>query len=446
MKIIIAGAGEMGYHLARLLAHERQDITLIDTNEEVLDHARANLDVFTLKGDCASATILKQAEVSKCELLLAVTASEKTNLIAAILAKKLGAKQTISRVSNQEFLSPEQKKIFKELGVDSIISPTQLAAQEIQKLIKRSVVTDVFDFEGGRFSLLGITLDDSSLMVNFTVGEIDANHPELEFRPISILRGDNTIIPRSGTILKRSDHIYFIAPNEGIEDLLNLVGKQPVKVKNIMIIGGGELCYQCAALLEKDFRLTIVEKEKSACKSLAERLNNTLILRGDPSNVELLKEEGLARMDAFIALTPNTETNIITSLMAEQCGVFKTIALVDNTDYFHISQNIGVDTLINKKLIAANNVFRYVRKGKIEAITSLHGVDAEVIEFVLDKESKLTRDRIKDLRFPSGSVIGGVIRGAENLVPNGEFQLNKDDKVIVFAQNDAIAEVEELFR
>jgi trk system potassium uptake protein TrkA len=332
------------------------------------------------------------------------------------------------------------------LGIDVIISPTQLAAKEIQKLIKRSVVTDVFDFDEGRFSLLGITLDDASPMVNFTVGEIDAKHPEMEFRPISILRGDNTIIPRSGTILKRSDHIYFISPKEGIEDLLNLIGKQPVHVKNIMIIGGGELTVQCARLLEKEFRLTIVEKEKERCKNLAEHLNHTLILRGDPSNVELLKEEGLSRMDAFIALTPNTETNIITSLVAEQCGVFKTIALVDNVYYFHISQNIGVDTLINKKLIAANNVFRYVRKGKIEAITSLHGVDAEVIEFVIDKENKLTRSRLKDLRFPTKSVVGGVIRGEENLVPNGEFQFKKDDKVIVFAQNEAIAQVEELFR
>ena len=308
------------------------------------------------------------------------------------------------------------------------------------------MVTDVYDFEGGRFSLLGITLDDASPMVNSTVGEIDATHPELEFRPISILRGDSTIIPRSGTVLKRSDHIYFISPKEGVEDLLNLVGKQPTTIKNIMIIGGGELALQCATLLEKEFRLTIVESGKETCKNLAEQLNNTLILRGDPSNVELLKEEGLSRMDAFIALTKNTETNIIASLMAEQCGVFKTIALVDNIDYFHISQNIGVDTLINKKLIAANNVFRFVRKGKIEAITSLHGVDAEVIEFIIDKESKLTRFKIKDLKFPMRAVIGGVIRGEDNLVPNGEFQLQKDDKVIVFAQNESIADVEELFR
>jgi trk system potassium uptake protein TrkA len=446
MKIVIAGAGEMGFHLARLLAYEKQDITLLDNNQDVLENARGSLDVFTINGDAASVSLLKQAEVSKSDLFLAVTASEKTNLVAAILAKKLGAKQTVARVSNNEFLADDQRKTFQELGVDSLISPTQLAAKEIHKLIKRSTVTDLFEFEDGRVSLLGIVFDDNSHLVNLSVSEIVEKIGDVGFKPIAILRGDSTIIPRSSTIIKRADHAYFIATRESMDRLLNEVGKAPVEVKNIMILGGGELGYRTAQLLESEYRVTIVDNAKDTCKFLAEKLNNTLVVRGEPSNIELLKEEGLGRMEGFIALTRNTETNIITSLMAEQCGVFKTIALVDNADYFHISQNIGVDTLINKKLIAANNVFRFVRRGKIEAITSLHGVDAEVIEFVVHHESKLTRKKLRDLKFPKKAMIGAVVRENVSLIPDGDFQLQLNDKVIVFSQNEDIAKVEELFR
>ena len=213
-----------------------------------------------------------------------------------------------------------------------------------------------------------------------------------------------------------------------------------------MIVGGTDLGLTTAKLLEKEYNVTLIEKKKETCKMLIEDLHNTLVVNADPNNVELLQEEGLARMDVFIALTPNSETNIITSLMADKNGVRKTIALVDNIDYTHISQNIGVDTIINKKLIAANNIFRYVRKGNIEAITSLHGVNAEVIEFSINKSNRLTKFPLKSLHFPEKAVIGGVIRGEESIIPDGEFQLNIDDKVIVFALPEAISKVESLFR
>ena len=245
------------------------------------------------------------------------------------------------------------------------------------------------------------------------------------------MRGDKTIIPRGYTILRRSDHIYCITTSENIESLVEFVGKDIVQVKRVMIIGGSSISYRAAQILEKQYAVTLVVGEEKEAKLFAEKLNNTLVIKGDPSNVEILLEEGLQNMDVFVALTPNSETNIVTSLMAEKNGVYKTIALVNNTNYTHISQNIGVDTLINEKLIAANNIFRFVRKGKIEAITTLHGVDAEVIEFVIQKNNRVTKHLIRELHFPDAALIGGIIRGEQSIIPNGDFQIQLHDKVIV---------------
>jgi trk system potassium uptake protein TrkA len=289
-------------------------------------------------------------------------------------------------------------------------------------------------------------VDDYSPLVNKKLSELELADSTLTPIPIAILRGHRTIIPRGDTILNRNDHIYFIARKENINMVESIVGKKKVKVRNVMIIGGTDMAVATAQRLENDYNVTLIEKEKLCCKAFSEVLNNTLIINGNYSNIDLLQEEGLRDMDAFIALTGNSETNIIASLTAKNNGVYKTIAQVENKEYVHISQNIGVDTLINKKLIAANNIFRFVRKGRVEALTSLQGVDAEIIEFLVHKENQLTRKPIKDLPFPDTALIGGVIRGEESLIPNGDFQLQKNDKVIVFALPEAINRVEHLFR
>jgi trk system potassium uptake protein TrkA len=446
MKIVIAGAGDLGFHLAKLLCHEQQDITLIDLNADVLEYAQTHLDVMTIHGDSASITILEQAGVGKANLFLAMTTSEKTNLVSAILAKKMGARQTIARVTNPEYITDRERETFKELGIDRLIAPTLLAAHEIERLVKQTTVTDLFDFEQGKISLAGLKLDDNSPLVNLALEEIERIHQGQYFKPIAILRGDKTILPKGSTILRRQDHIYFLTKKENIEAILSIAGKDPRKVHNVMIIGGTPVGLHTAKILEKNYHVTIVEKDKNACKHLVANLEKALVIKGDPSNIELLKEEGLSKMDAFIAVTPNSETNIISSVIAEESGVYKTIAMVDNIDYIHISLNIGVDTLINKKLIAANNIFRFVRKGRIEAIASLHGIDAEVIEYILDKESRLTRKPIKSLHLPAKAIIAGVLRGDETIFPSGEFQMNKGDRVIVFCQSEHIEKVERIFR
>lgn len=445
MKIVIAGAGDIGFHLTELLAFENQDIVLIDTDQEVLDYAATHLDVLTLRGDSSSIDVLRQADVSRASLVLAVTTSEKNNLVTAILAKKMGARQAIARVNNQEYLEASQRAVFKELGVDSIISPIQLAADEIQRLVRECSFTDHFAFEEGRINLIGVTLDDYSPLVNKQLFDLGSVGTGISLRPIAILRGHRTIIPQGKTVLRRGDHVYFISKREDMDQLTNLIGKQNYKVRNVMILGGTDLGLATARRLEEEYSVTIIEKDKKCCKRLAEQLNNSLVINGDASNVNLLVEEGLDQMDAFIALSGNSETNIISSLTAKNHGVYKTIAQVENKEYIHISQNIGVDTLINKKLIAANNIFRFIRKGKVEAITSLHGVDAEIIEYIVHKSNKLTKKPLKDLHFPDTAIIGSVIRGEEVLIPEGDFQMQLHDKVIIFALPEAIDKLEELF-
>ncbi len=446
MKIVIAGAGDVGFHIAELLAFENQDIVLIDNDQEILNNASNHLDVLTIKGDSSAIEVLEQADISRANLLIAVTTSEKNNLITAILAKKLGVKNCIARVRNSNYLQADQQQLFKELGIDSLISPRQLAAKEIKRLLKQCTFTDVFEFEDGKISLVGITLNSSSAILNQSLAELYSNGNEKKFRPIAILRDHRTIIPRGNTQLKRNDHVYFITPNNNLESLEEFVGVAKVNIKNVMILGGTGIAYETAKILEHDYNVTVVESEKKHCKLLADNLKQALVIHANPSDTDALLEEGLRNMDAFIALTPNSETNIITSLTAKNMGVYKTIAQVENKAYTHISQEIGVDTLINKKLIAANNIFRHIRKGKIEAITSLHGVDAEVIEYEIHKSNQLTKKPLKDLHFPSTALVGGVIREHESIIPDGNFQLEKGDKVIVFALPESIAKLDKLFR
>jgi trk system potassium uptake protein TrkA len=446
MNIVIAGAGDVGFHLAELLVTENQNITLIDNDKDVLDYAGSHLDVLTVRGDATSLNTLQQARVEDADLLLAVTTSEQTNMMSAILAKKLGAGRVIARVDNEEYLECDGERTVCSLGIDQLISPRKLAASEINRLIHKCSFTDIYDFEEGKLSLVGITLDGNSPHIGYRLSEIEGLSTRRELQPIAILRGSRTLIPRGNTELRRNDHVYFITRPEDTRLVEKFVGKEPKTVTRVMIMGGTDLAISTARLLQNDYQVTIVENSKPRCQYINEQLDNVLVVKGDYTNFDLLEEEGLSRMDAFVALTENSETNIIACLTAHNRGVYKTIAQVENKEYVHLSQNIGVDTLINKKLLAANDIFRYVRKGKVEAITSLQGVNAEVIEYVITKSNQLTRHPLKDLHFPDTALIGGIVRGERTIIPNGSTQLELRDRVIVFAKPEAMRRLEQLFR
>jgi len=448
MKIIIAGAGAVGFHLAELLSREDQNITLIDLNEEVLIHASTHLDVLTIRGDAGSMEIMEQAQVSSADLFISVTTSEKTNLLVCILAKQIGAKKTIARVNNAEYFETEQTERFVNLGVDVLVSPIQLAAKEILRLLHRASFSDLFEFENGKISVVGFTLDHSCPLINKSIqsiAEIEHNFP---FRAVALLRRSKTIIPRGDTVLKKGDQLFMSIQKKQMEKAMAFVGKQLKPVKSVMIVGESDLAINAAKLIEDKYNLIIVMKNKTQEIKCVETLNKGLVIHADPGNIDALKEENLEQMDAFVALTENSETNIITSLMAKEAGVYKTIALVDDINYTYISQNIGVgiDSIVNKKLMAANVIFRYVRKGQVEAIANLHGVDAEMIEFTIHKKNRILKHPIRDLHLPEKSIIAGIIRGTESYIPDGNFYFELNDKVIVLALPDAISQVEEIFK
>lgn len=446
MKIIIAGAGEIGYHLAKLLSREAHDIYVIDEKTPRLNHLNSHVDVFTKKGDAASIEVLKDVGIKDADLLVAVTESQNTNLTIAGIGKKLGVKKTIARISNTEYLKTKEIN-FSDVGIDYMISPEELAANEIETLVNETSFNDKFEFEKGELSVLGAKLSSESSIVGSTVQEINTKY-DFDFIVIAIKRdtSNEIVIPRGNVIFKPNDQIYFSVPRESLSKIHLLVDKKKVGVKDVMIIGGGRIGQKIARrLCSKNLRVKLIEKNREKCFDLSDDLNHTLVIHGDARDIELLEEESLSNMDAVIAASGNSETNIMTSLVAKSKGVQKTIALVENMNYMDISQTIGVDTLINKKVLAASAIFRHVRKGRVLALANLHNVEAEVLEFFVRRGTKITENKIKDLNLPKNSVLGGVVRKGKALMTYGDFTILPGDRAIVFCLPDAITQIEKLF-
>lgn len=446
MRIIISGAGDVGFHLVKLLALEEHDITLIDLDQQKLEYASSHLDVATIKGSSTSYEVLNEANVNNSDLLIAVTQREETNITTCIIAKNLGTKKTVARIQNTEYLISKDILDLKTLGIDEIISPESLAAREIKRLIRESAVTDSFDFDNGKLSLVGTIIDESSELNEKSLMEVGHTLSNNDFINVALLRDKETIIPHGGNRFKTGDHAYFVTVPGGTQRILNLSGQTSTQIKHMMVLGGSKVGYHAARSLSKKYKVKLIEQDREKCFELADQLPNVMVLNGDGHDVDFLRENGIDEMDAFMAVTGNSETNIISCLVAKEKGVKKTIALVENIDYIHLSQNIGVDTLINKKLIAANFIFRSIRKGDIISLTSIHGVDAEVMEFIVKPESKITSSNLSELSFPRTAIIGGVIRKGEALIPHGELQFRPKDRAVVLCKRECIAEVEEFFK
>ena len=448
MRIIIAGAGEVGFHLAKLLSYEAQEITLIDTNKERLSYADNHLDIRVLRGDATSIQVLQDAQVGESDLVIGVTASETTNLTLCVLAKQLGCKRTMARISNTEFMDNRDLIKFEELGIDELISPERLAAMEIQLMLNQSAFNDTYEFEGALLTMFGVVLPKTAPFVGKMVKEAARIFPELNFMPIALQRTGTqfTLIPRGDTIFKEGDQVYFITSDKGVEELYKLSGMQKQEIKNVMILGGSKVGYKTARdLCDKRFNVKLIEKNKEKAFDIADELPHALVINGDGRNVGLLEEENLESMDAFIAVTGNSETNIMSCLVAKSKKIKKTIALVENMDYFQLSHSIGVDTLINKKLLAANSIFRYIRKGEVLALTRLNNLNAEILEFEVKATSLVNGEIIRELNFPREASIGGVIRNGKGIIALGDFRIAEGDKVVVCCLPKAIPRIEKLF-
>ena len=448
MRIIIAGAGEVGYHLAKLLSFESHDITLIDNQKSNLHTAENKLDIKTSEGNSASISILKEANVENSDLVVSLTTSETTNFTTCILSKQLGAKRTIARISNVEFIKDCNEIDFDSIGIDELISPEDLAAEEIKLILSDSAFTNTHDFDNGILKMMAVRLEKNAPFVGKTVMEAASVYPGVHFMPIALKRKDseNTVIPRGNTIFCECDHIYFITNSQGLEELYKLMGAEKQKIKDVMILGAGRVGSKLSKdLIDKGINVKLIEIDENKANKIAEEVTDLMVLNVDGRNVDLLVEENLESMDAFIATTGDSETNIMSCLMAKSKKIKKTIALVENMDYFNLSQSIGIDTLINKKLLAANDIFKFVRNGDIVELAKLNDMDAEIVEFIVNENSKVLNKKIKDLNFPLSAIIGGVIRNNQGRIALGDFDIQLGDRVLVCSKPESIKKVESLF-
>jgi len=430
------------------LSYESQEITLIDSKKDSLINADSHLDIKVIKGDATSISILNESRVQSTALFIAVTSSETTNITSCVLAKQLGAKQTIARISNTEFIDMKEEVGFTRFGIDELISPESLAASEIELLLNQSVFNDTYAFEDGALTMLGLNLSRTAKFVGKSIKEAAKLMPEIHFIPIAIQRFGShlTIIPRGDTILKEGDRVVFMTSEGGDEELCKLTGKVRTDIKNVMILGGGRIGYKTTqGLSDNKFNIKLIEKDKIKAFELADDLPNALVLHGDGRNVELLEEENIQDMDAFISVTGNSETNIMSCLVAKSKGVKKTVALVENIDYFELSHSIGIDTIINKKLLAANSIFRYIRKGEVVAMTRLNSMNAELLEFIVKPTSKICNQLIKNLNFPKSAIIGGIIRNGDGIIALGDFKISSGDRIVVCCLPQSIKKVERFF-
>ncbi|MBO5957943.1 MAG: Trk system potassium transporter TrkA [Bacteroidales bacterium] len=446
MNIIIAGDGEVGMHLAEALEHGDHNITIVDPHEELLKMIESQSDLMTIVGDSTSIRVLQQANVKKADLVIAVLHDEHINLLTGILAKKLGAKKVIVRVNTMESLSKENWRIYQDLGIDGIVSPEDIAAQEIINLLKQNVATETHDFAGGKLELLMIKLEPNAPSINKTLEELIENYKHIDFKALAIHRRQNTFIPKADDIFLEGDLVYVITKPHAIKELMELSGKTKFNINNVMIVGGGRIGKLTAKRLENDLNIKIIEQDKGRSFELTNVLSNTLVVNADARNVDLLEDEGIKDMDAFIAVTDNTETNILTCLQAKSFGVKRTIAMVENIDYIDISQNIGIDTIINKKLIAASYMVRYTLGGNVSSLKCLSGIDADIVEFVVRDGAAVTEKPINRLNMPEGAIIGGIIRGEDSYIATGNFQIQAEDRVVVLVLPKTIQAVEKLFR
>jgi trk system potassium uptake protein TrkA len=445
MNIIIAGDGEVGFYLAEALVDSNHNITIVDPHEELLKMVDSHTDLLTIVGESNSVAVLKKANVAKADLVISVLHSEPINILTAILAKKLGAKYTIARVNTLQNLTEENQKIYNELGIDILLSPEDIAGHEVVKLLQQPAAIEIFELSAGKLLMILIRIDPDATVVHKSLNDIALKHKNLNFRAVAIHRGDNTFIPDGNSVFLPNDFVYVITKPEGLDNLLKMGGKQDVEINNIMVVGGGRVGKVISKQLEQDLNIKLIEQDHERSLKLSNLLDETLIINGDARDVNLLEEEGIEGVDAFIAVTSSSETNIITCLHAKKFGVKKTIALVENLDYIEISQNIGIDTIINKKLSAASYIIKHSMGDEVASLKCLSGINSDVAEFIAKKDSPVTKKLIRNLRMPEGALIGGIIRGDDSFIAIGDFQIQENDNVVIFAIPGISSKIEKMF-
>ena len=455
MKIIIEGAGQVGSHLAKMLSAEGSDVTVLDDDAERIRTLSTQADVATLLGPNSSIPLLRDAGCAKADLFIAVNPlkDQSVNIVSALLAKKLGAKRVIARIDDEDYLSPENKLLFKDMGMDMVFYPEKSASDEILEMLRHSSSTDSMDFARGKLQLAVFKLDDDSPLLDMNVKDfahkVKEQHPEAEFRIVAISRGGKTIIPSFDTGFKYHDYLYIICRREAMEPLVKYVGKDQVDIRRVMILGGSEIGVMVAERLaaQKVDEVKLIEINPRRCRTLSAALPSEVnVTCGDARDSDFLLEEDIKGYQAVLAVTGNDEVNILTCVVAKKMGVPRVIAQVENLDYIRLAEEMGVDSVVNKKLITASRIFKFTLSDKVRSVRYMSGTDAEVLEYTAAPGSKITKDLLKDIEFPSNAIIGGVIRGGDSFIAVGHSRIEPYDRVAVFALPDAVKEVDKMFK
>lgn len=445
MKIVIAGAGAVGTHLAKLLSAENQDIILMDPDRERLNFTGSNIEMITMVGSSTSLSDLTEVGIKDTDLFIGVTPDESVNITSCLLASNMGAKKTFARIDNYEYLLPKNKEFFENLGVNAMVYPEMLAAKEIVSAIKRPWIQMWVELSGGAIVLVGAKINDGAPFANKYL--YDLSPTEKKFHVVAIKRNGITIIPRGNHQMLPNDTLFFTTTKEFVNDIPALVGKKNYDVKDIMIMGGSRIAIRTCQYLPSDVNIKLLESDKEKCQKLIEKVpKNVTVYYDDGRNADSLIQEGISDMDAFIAVTGNSEANILATMAAKRFGVKKTVAEVENMDYISMAENLDIDTIINKKLITVNNIYRFLLNADVSSIKSLMVANADVAEITAHPNSRITQKEIKKITLPKNVTLGGLIRNGEPLMIDGNTIVEPYDQVVVFCLDGTLKEAEKLFQ
>lgn len=442
MKIVIAGAGEVGSHLAKLLSNEEQDIIVIDNDENRLALLE-NYNLMTILGSGISFKTLLSAGITRCDLFIAVTPYETQNVMACSIAKSLGAKKTVARIDNFEFIQPENKDYFTDMGVDSLIYPEFLAGKEIMTSLSKSWVRNWFELFGGELIVVGVKIRSNSSLVGKKLKEMGDLSRIMHVSAIK--RSREIIIPNGDDSVRENDIVYIATTQAHISQVMEVCGKENLAVKKVLIMGGSRIAVQLARMAQNKHTVKIIEENRDRCEQLAQMLPYASIVHGDPRDTDLLEEEGVSDFDVFVALTESSEANILGCMMAKEHGVKKTIAEVENLQFINEAETLNIGTIINKKLLASSRIFQIMLDSDDTNSKCLALADAEVAEFVIKEGSKVTRSEVRNLRLPFGMTIAGLVRDGKGELVTGNTRLVAGDHVVVFCLSGGLHKIEKAF-
>jgi trk system potassium uptake protein TrkA len=447
MQTIVVGAGEVGFDVAHLLALEQHDVTVIDVENDVLKRVRNKLDVMTIQGNGTSAMVLEEAGIRDADMLIAVTAIDEVNLIACMMADRLGVPTTVARTRSDELARTHSVLEAEDFGIDVVIHPEESAAAEVARLIKRAGATDLLTFCDGHLNLVGMRLDNDAPVVGKKLRDVVHEHPKLDFRVQAIVRGLHTVLPGGDEVLRANDQVFVLTRPKYVTPVARVMGKGNVSMKNVMILGGTRVGAAAAERLSRHggMRIKLIEPEQETAERLAERLNDVLVLQGDPTDMDLLVREGLGEMDACVAVTNDEESNLVACLMAKHLGVYKTVGLLSKVAYIPISQAIGLDAAVSKKLAVSREIRRYLRGKHVRSVATVHGLDAEVLEIKAEPGSRATKKALRQLDVPEGLIISAVEHTDKTEIATGDTHIQAGDTAIVFVLPQNVTAAEKLF-